>query len=112
MSGAAMIADAVPPDARARTPGVIDIAVAIAGAVGGLASGLVVSAADFPVLALAGGLLSLAVIPVISATANSRRPSRQDKAAALDGDLHPTTYGMRMKERSNDVAIDLYPRVG
>lgn len=72
VSGTAMITDAVPPATRARTQGMVDVSIAIAGATGGLASGLVVSAAGYPVLAVAGGVLSLAVLPAIAATARGR----------------------------------------
>ncbi|MFK4185479.1 MFS transporter [Streptomyces sparsogenes] len=72
VSGTAMITDAVPPATRARTQGMVDVSIAVAGATGGLASGLVVSAAGYPVLAVAGGVLSLAVLPAIAATARGR----------------------------------------
>ncbi|MEU1181071.1 MFS transporter [Streptomyces sp. NPDC005820] len=72
VSGTAMITDAVPLATRARTQGMVDVSIAIAGATGGLSSGLVVAAAGFPVLALTGGLLALAVLPAIVVTASSR----------------------------------------
>lgn len=72
VSGTAMITDAVPLATRARTQGMVDVSIAIAGATGGLASGMVVAAASYPVLALAGGILSLAVLPAIAATASRR----------------------------------------
>ncbi|MEV0174556.1 MFS transporter [Streptomyces sp. NPDC050803] len=72
VSGTAMITDAVPLATRAKTQGLVDVSIAIAGATGGLASGLVVSAAGYPVLALTGGILSLAVLPAIAASASSR----------------------------------------
>ncbi|MFC8511808.1 MFS transporter [Streptomyces sp. NPDC057257] len=72
VSGTAMITDAVPPATRAKTQGMVDVSIAIAGATGGLSSGLVVSAAGYPVLALTGGVLALAVLPAIAATASSR----------------------------------------
>ncbi|ANS63280.1 putative metabolite transport protein [Streptomyces lincolnensis] len=72
VSGTAMITDAVPLATRARTQGMVDVSIAIAGATGGLASGLVVSAAGYPLLALTGGILALAVLPAIAATASSR----------------------------------------
>jgi hypothetical protein len=50
----------------------VDVAIAISGAAGGLTSGIVVSAASYPVLALAGGILSLAVLPAIAAIAARR----------------------------------------
>ncbi|MGW0710482.1 MFS transporter [Streptomyces sp. NPDC002643] len=72
VSGTAMITDAVPVATRARTQGTVDVAIAIAGATGGLSSGLVVSAAGYPVLALTGGILALAVLPAVVATARGR----------------------------------------
>ncbi|MET9080847.1 MFS transporter [Streptomyces sp. NPDC004237] len=72
VSGTAMITDAVPLATRARTQGMVDVSIAIAGATGGLSSGLVVAAAGFPVLALTGGILALAVLPAVAATASSR----------------------------------------
>ncbi|GGP96627.1 MFS transporter [Streptomyces roseolilacinus] len=67
VSGTAIITDAVPPATRAKTQGLVDVAVAIAGATGGMVSGAVVAAAGFPVLALAGGALALALLPVVAA---------------------------------------------
>ncbi|MGW0878149.1 MFS transporter [Streptomyces sp. NPDC002671] len=72
ISGTAMITDAVPLATRARTQGMVDVSIAIAGATGGLASGVVVSAAGYPVLALTGGVLALGILPAIAATASSR----------------------------------------
>ncbi|MFJ2032245.1 MFS transporter [Streptosporangium sp. NPDC087985] len=72
ISGTAIITDAVPLASRATTQGMVDVSIAIAGATGGLASGIVVAAASYPLLALAGGILALAVLPAIAATANSR----------------------------------------
>lgn len=72
VSGTAMITDAVPLATRARTQGLVDVSIAVAGATGGLGSGLVVSAAGYPVLALTGGILALAVLPAIVAGASSR----------------------------------------
>ncbi|MEU9058291.1 hypothetical protein AB0D13_05150 [Streptomyces sp. NPDC048430] len=51
-----------------------DAGLAIAGATGGMASGIVVAAAGYPVLALAAGAISLAVLPAVIATARSGSP--------------------------------------
>ncbi|MFJ8107638.1 MFS transporter [Streptomyces sp. NPDC096132] len=72
VSGTAMITDAVPLATRARTQGLVDVSIAIAGATGGLSSGLVVAAAGYPVLALTGGVLALAVLPAIAVSASRR----------------------------------------
>lgn len=62
LAGTTLLATAVPLEGRARTQGRVDVAVALAGATGGLSSGFVVAAAGFAELALAGGLLSLVVL--------------------------------------------------
>ncbi|MET7641335.1 MFS transporter [Streptomyces sp. NPDC005438] len=69
VSGTAIITDTVPLAVRAKTQGTVDVSIALAGATGGMTSGLVVAAAGFPVLALVGGLLSLALLPAIALTA-------------------------------------------
>ncbi|GGY79974.1 putative MFS-type transporter YdeG [Streptomyces olivaceoviridis] len=72
VSGTAIITDTVPPATRARTQGVVDVSLAIAGATGGMASGIMVAAAGYPALALTGGLLSLALLPAVAASAYRR----------------------------------------
>ncbi|WP_165969022.1 hypothetical protein [Actinomadura sp. KC06] len=47
--------------------GLAGVAVAVAGAVGGMASGLVATAAGFPLLTLCGAILSLVMVPVVAA---------------------------------------------
>ncbi|MEV7179845.1 MFS transporter [Kitasatospora sp. NPDC093679] len=69
VAGTAIITDAVPLATRARTQGMVDVAIAVSGAAGGLASGAVVDLAGYPVLALGGGLLALAVLPAVVLTA-------------------------------------------
>lgn len=64
ISGTALIVDSTPLSTRARTQGSVDVLIALAGAGGGAASGFVVHASSFSVLALGGGLLALALIPV------------------------------------------------
>jgi len=70
VSGTAMITDALPLNTRARTQGTIDLCVALAGAGGGIASGMILAATSYATLALGGGILALAVIPLIT----RRRP--------------------------------------
>lgn len=72
IAGTAIVTDTVPLAARARTQGLVDVAIAVAGAGGGLASGLVVSATGFPVLAVGGGLIALAIMPAIAVTSRVR----------------------------------------
>ncbi|MEU3274449.1 MFS transporter [Saccharomonospora sp. NPDC006951] len=73
VSGTAIITDTVPLATRARTQGTVDVAIALAGAGGGMASGLVVAASGYPTLAIIGGVLALAVIPAVAVTARPRR---------------------------------------
>ncbi|MFD8377162.1 MFS transporter [Streptomyces sp. NPDC059679] len=72
VSSTAIITDAVPLATRARTQGLVDVSIAIAGATGGLASGLVVAGAGYPVLAVGGGILALAIVPTVVVFARSR----------------------------------------
>ena len=74
VSGTAIVTDAVPLETRARTQGLVDVSIAIAGAGGGLASGIVVDVTSYSVLSLGGGLLALAIVPAIAAGARSRTP--------------------------------------
>ncbi|AZM49913.1 MFS transporter [Streptomyces sp. WAC 06738] len=75
VSGTAMVTSAIPPATRARTQGLVDVAISAAGAGGGLASGAVVAGAGYPLLTVGGGILALAVVPAAVAAAGgiSRR---------------------------------------
>lgn len=66
ISGTALIVDSTPVETRARTQGSVDVLVAISGAGGGALSGMVVGASSYAVLSLAGGFLSLLLIPVVA----------------------------------------------
>ncbi|MET8571486.1 MFS transporter [Streptomyces sp. NPDC004783] len=72
VSGTAIITDTVPLATRAKTQGTVDVSIALAGATGGMASGIMVAATSYPVLALTGGVLSLALLPAVAATAHRR----------------------------------------
>jgi MFS family permease len=72
VSGTAIITDTVPLATRAKTQGLVDVSIAIAGATGGMASGIMVATFSYPALALAGGVLSLSLLPAVAATAYRR----------------------------------------
>ncbi|MCM3144718.1 MFS transporter [Brevibacillus sp. MER 51] len=65
ISGTALIVDATQPATRAKTQGTVDVLIALAGASGGALSGMVVANASFATLSLAGGALSLLLVPVL-----------------------------------------------
>ncbi|MFF0828681.1 MFS transporter [Brevibacillus sp. NPDC003359] len=65
ISGTALIVDATQPATRAKTQGTVDVLIALAGASGGALSGMVVANASFAALSLAGGVLSLFLVPVL-----------------------------------------------
>lgn len=65
IAGTALVVDGTEPATRPRVQGSIDVLVALAGAGGGVASGLVVAASSFAVLSLACGLIALALVPVL-----------------------------------------------
>ena len=64
VSGTTLVTDAVPLATRARTQGVVDLGIALAGAGAGLSSGLIVTATSYATLTLASGFLALLVIPI------------------------------------------------
>lgn len=66
ISGTALIVDSTPVETRARTQGTVDVLIALSGAGGGALSGMVVGASSYAVLSLAGGFLSLLLIPVVA----------------------------------------------
>ncbi|MEI2696808.1 MAG: MFS transporter [Microthrixaceae bacterium] len=75
ISGTALVVDSTTLDDRARVQGLIDVGVALAGAGGGAASGLVKASTSYATLSLVGGSLSLVLIPV-ALWSISTRPGR------------------------------------
>jgi len=65
ISGTALLVDATNPTNRAKMQGTVDVMVALSGASGGMLSGLVVANSSFAFLSLAGGVLSLVLIPFV-----------------------------------------------
>ncbi|MGQ4726543.1 MFS transporter [Streptomyces sp. Ju416(a)] len=80
ISGTAIVTDALPPERRATTQGVVDVGLAVAGAAGSLVSGLAVARYGFTSMALVCGLAALLVLPVVG-----RPPHRAPRAAAPTG---------------------------
>lgn len=65
ISGTALIVDSTSLATRAKTQGSIDVFVALAGASGGIVSGIIVAFSSFGTLAMIGGLISLSLIPAV-----------------------------------------------
>jgi MFS family permease len=65
ISSTAIIVDATHPSSRAKTQGSVDVLVALAGASGGVLSGIVVAHSSYAALSLAGAMLSLLLIPMV-----------------------------------------------
>jgi MFS family permease len=65
IAGTALVVDGTVPANRPRIQGRVDVLIALAGAGGGAMSGVVVAAAGYSTLALAGGVLSLLLIPAL-----------------------------------------------
>lgn len=65
VAGTALLTDAVPPAQRAQVQGLVDVGVALAGATGGIASGFIVATSSYAALSLAGGVLSLVMLPLL-----------------------------------------------
>jgi hypothetical protein len=51
-----------------RSSGAVDVCVALAGAGGGITSGIVLTATSYATLCTAGGLLAVAVSPLVAAS--------------------------------------------
>jgi MFS family permease len=82
VSGTAMITDSTPLETRASTQGTVDVCVALSGAGGGALSGVVVATSSYAVLALAGGALALALIPLIVLAQAAQAAARGSQAGA------------------------------
>ncbi|GIN97521.1 putative MFS-type transporter YdeG [Siminovitchia terrae] len=76
ISGTALIVDSTNLSTRAKTQGAIDVFIALAGAAGGALSGIIAAYFSYAVLSLAGGLLSLLLVPVVI-WSRSKRKSRK-----------------------------------
>lgn len=74
IGGTALVTDAAPPRTSARTQGSVDLAVSLAGAASGLSSGLIVASTSYALLAVAGGLLALLMLPLLL-RADQARPA-------------------------------------
>jgi MFS family permease len=76
IGGTALLTDSTPLESRARTQGAVDLGVALAGAAGGLSSGVVVAATSYATLGLIGGVLALALLPLLVRGARPAAPAR------------------------------------
>ncbi|TXC89555.1 MFS transporter [Metabacillus litoralis] len=65
ISGTALLVDATNSTNRAKIQGAVDVFIALAGAAGGILSGVIVAYTSYPALSLAGGALSLVLIFII-----------------------------------------------
>lgn len=77
VSGTAIITDNTSLATRAKTQGLVDVAIAVAGAGGGLASGMIVATGSYTLLSLVGGVLAVALLPVLviaTRTGSTLRP--------------------------------------
>jgi MFS family permease len=84
LAGTTLVVGATPLHGRARVQGRLDVAIALAGATGGLSSGFVMAATSYGTLAVGGGVLALAVLavalrPVTTAHAYRSSPSGGEK---------------------------------
>lgn len=65
ISGTALLVDATNATNRAKMQGTVDVLVALSGASGGILSGMVVAHSSYAFLSIAGGILSLMLIPFV-----------------------------------------------
>lgn len=86
ISGTALVVDGTSPSNRARTQGAIDVLVALAGASGGVLSGVVVAASSYATLGIVCAALTIIVLPVAvlsrgRSMAGDAGPSQSSEAA-------------------------------
>lgn len=73
LGGTTLVTSAVSVAGRARTQGKVDLAIAMSGATGGLASGIVVASTSYAALAIAGAIVAVTILPAtLSPTALER----------------------------------------
>lgn len=65
ISGTAMVVDATTTANRAKVQGSVDVLIALAGASGGILSGVVVAYSSYAALSYAGGLVALVLLPLL-----------------------------------------------
>ena len=80
VAGTAMITDSTPLESRASTQGTVDVGVALSGAGGSVMSGVVVATTSYAVLSLAGGIIALALIPIIVMAQSAQSAARRADA--------------------------------
>lgn len=75
VTGTTIVTNGTPLATRAKVQGLVDVAIAVAGAVAGLASGIVVAATSYPILAALCGTLALAAAPaaIVAARRSTKR---------------------------------------
>ncbi|HIW11963.1 MAG TPA: MFS transporter [Candidatus Salinicoccus stercoripullorum] len=78
ISGTALIVDSAAPEERAKIQGTVDVFIALGGATGGAMSGMVVAGTSFEMLSIAGGLLSLLLLPVVIGSLGSRNKTEKN----------------------------------
>lgn len=75
-----MLSNALPLATRAKTQGAVDLWIAVAGAGGGIASGIVVASTSYATLALVGGLNALAGVPIVAVSSAQPRTTNLPSA--------------------------------
>ncbi|MCA1063943.1 MFS transporter [Rossellomorea aquimaris] len=79
ISGTAILVDSTDPFTRAKTQGSVDVFVALAGATGGIVSGVIVAFSSYPALSIGGGIISLVLIPAMIWFLVVSRKEKKDK---------------------------------
>ncbi|WP_215191461.1 MFS transporter [Exiguobacterium sp. s7] len=65
ISGTAILVDATSTETRAKTQGSVDVWIALAGASGGMLSGVIAAQSSYLTLSLLGGVISLVLVPLV-----------------------------------------------
>ncbi|RXT07063.1 MFS transporter [Ammoniphilus sp. CFH 90114] len=79
ISGTAQIVDSTEPSTRARIQGTVDVFIALGGATGGALSGMILANWSYTALSIAGGLLSLLLVPIVIGSRVEAETTRDSK---------------------------------
>ena len=82
VAATAMITDSTPLEIRASTQGTVDVCVALSGAGGGALSGVIMATTSYAMLSIAGGVIALALVPIIVMAQSVQLAVRESQAGA------------------------------
>jgi MFS family permease len=87
VAGTTTVTNATPIAIRAKTQGTVDVFIAVAGAAGGLLSGLIVAQTSYPTLAIIGAVTAATLVPIL--LLGRRQHTTAANTARAEGSTRP-----------------------